>query len=85
MSNRADIGKDALIEKGWWRSHQWLVWRRLSQLSVLGLFLLGPWFGLWIIKGNIASSLILETVPLTDPYLLIQVLLYFQHSFLHTL
>ena len=75
MGKKAAIGQDALLEKGWWKSHQWLVWRRVSQLSVLALFLIGPWFGVWVIKGNIASSLILDTVPLTDPYLLIQVLL----------
>ena len=75
MEKRVPLGQEALVTKGWWKSHQWLVLRRLSQLSVLALFLLGPWFGVWVIKGNIASSLILDTVPLTDPYLLIQVLL----------
>jgi len=43
-------------------------------LSILALFLLGPWFGIWIIKGNLNSSLILDTVPLTDPYILLQTL-----------
>ncbi|MDX1823718.1 MAG: quinol dehydrogenase ferredoxin subunit NapH, partial [Thiohalomonadales bacterium] len=75
MEKRVPLGEEALVTKGWWKSHQWLVLRRISQLSVLGLFLLGPWFGIWIIKGNIASSEILETVPLTDPYLLLQVFL----------
>ena len=67
-----DIGKDAIAEKGWWAAHQWLVLRRISQLSILGLFLLGPLTGLWLIKGNLTSSLILETVPLTDPFVLLQ-------------
>jgi ferredoxin-type protein NapH len=75
MEKRVPLGQEALVTKGWWKSHQWLVLRRISQLSVLALFLLGPWFGIWIIKGNIASSEILETVPLTDPYLLLQVFL----------
>ena len=75
MEKRVPLGQEALVTKGWWKSHQWLVLRRVSQLSVLSLFLIGPWFGLWIIKGNIASSEILNTVPLTDPYLLLQVLL----------
>ena len=30
--------------------------------------------GFWILKGNLSSSLLLETVPLTDPYLLLQML-----------
>ncbi len=74
MEKRVPLGQEARVTKGWWKSHQWLLLRRLSQLSILILFLLGPWFGIWIIKGNIASSEILETVPLTDPYLLLQIL-----------
>jgi ferredoxin-type protein NapH len=66
------IGKDALETKGWWKSHQWLVLRRLSQLGLLGLFLLGPWAGIWIVKGNLSSSLTLNVLPLTDPYVLLQ-------------
>ena len=46
--------------------------RRFSQLSILALFLLGPWFGLWIVKGNLNSSLTLDVLPLTDPYVLLQ-------------
>ena len=75
MAKRVPLGQEALVTKGWWKSHQWLVLRRVSQLSILTLFLIGPWFGMWIIKGNIASSEILDTVPLTDPYLLLQVFL----------
>ena len=67
-----NIGRDAIIEKGWWQAHKWLVLRRTSQLSILGLFLLGPLAGVWLIKGNLTSSLILETVPLTDPFVLLQ-------------
>lgn len=69
------IGAEALAAKGWLRSHQWLLLRRLSQLTVLVLFLLGPWFGWWIVKGNLASSLTLGVLPLTDPYVLLQSLL----------
>ncbi|WP_342591003.1 4Fe-4S binding protein [Isorropodon fossajaponicum symbiont] len=36
------------------------------------LFLLGPWFDVWIVKGNLSSSLTLNIVPLTDPYVLLQ-------------
>ena len=75
MEKRVPLGQEALLTKGWWNSHQWLMLRRISQLSVLSLFLIGPWFGIWIIKGNIASSEILDTVPLTDPLLLLQVLM----------
>ncbi|MFO1220644.1 MAG: quinol dehydrogenase ferredoxin subunit NapH [Burkholderiaceae bacterium] len=68
------VGVDALAAKGWWRGWRWLVLRRAVQLAVLALFLVGPWFGLWIVKGNLASSLTLGVLPLTDPYVLLQTL-----------
>ncbi len=64
----------AVAEKGWWLAHRYLLLRRLSQLAVLGLFLLGPLAGIWIIKGNLSGSLLLEVIPLTDPLVLAQVL-----------
>lgn len=69
------VGAQAVAEKGWIKSHKWLVLRRLSQLTVLGLFLSGPWLGIWIAKGNLASSLTLDVLPLTDPHVLLQALL----------
>ena len=51
---------------------RWLVLRRLAQISILLLFLAGPWFGLWIVKGNLSSSLTLGVLPLTDPLLVAQ-------------
>lgn len=68
------IGVEAVAVKGWLRAHQWLLLRRISQLVILGLFLLGPWFGVWIVKGNLTSSLTLNTLPLTDPFVLLQTL-----------
>jgi ferredoxin-type protein NapH len=53
-------------------AYKWLLLRRLTQLVILSLFLLGPWFGVWIVKGNLASSLTLDVLPLTDPYVLLQ-------------
>ena len=65
MANRKrDAGREALEKKGWWRSHRWLVLRRLCQFFVLGMFLSGPWFGVWILHGNYSSSLLFDTVPL---------------------
>ena len=34
--------------------------------------MLGPWFDIWIIKGNLSSSLTLDVLPLTDPFIAIQ-------------
>jgi ferredoxin-type protein NapH len=71
---RTRPGKAAVAEKGWLGAHRWLVLRRVSQFSVLALFLLGPLAGVWIVKGNLASSLLLDTVPMTDPFVFLQVL-----------
>lgn len=67
-------GRDAVRDKGWLRAHRWLLLRRLSQAAILGLFLLGPLAGLWVVKGNLSSSLTLGVLPLTDPFVLAQVL-----------
>ncbi len=58
--------------RGWWKSHRFLLLRRTSQLLVLALFLAGPLAGLWILRGNLAASRLLDTVPLADPFILLQ-------------
>lgn len=68
-------GLEAVQTKGWLQAHKFLVLRRLSQLTVLALFLAGPWFGWWIVKGNLASSVTLGVLPLSDPLVLLQELL----------
>lgn len=65
-------GADRIADAGWVKANQWLLLRRFSQISIIGLFLLGPLAGIWIVKGNLASSLTLEVLALTDPYVLLQ-------------
>ncbi len=65
-------GQEAIEEKGWLIAHKWLILRRLSQFSILGLFLLGPLAGIWIVKGNLNYSYTLDLLPLTDPYVALQ-------------
>jgi ferredoxin-type protein NapH len=72
MNRAKRIGELAIAHKGWWAGNKWLLLRRSSQLSILGLFLLGPWAGIWVVKGNLNSSLTLDILPLTDPYVLLQ-------------
>lgn len=67
-------GAAALRRHGWWLAHRFLLLRRTSQLGILLLFVLGPWAGLWLVKGNLSSSLTLGVLPLTDPFVLAQVL-----------
>ena len=65
-------GAESVRVHGWWYAHRYLIMRRASQLLILGLFLAGPWFGAWIAKGNLASSLTLDLLPLSDPLVLLQ-------------
>lgn len=69
------IGAEAVVEKGWLTAHKWLILRRLSQIGIIALFLVGPLAGVWIVKGNLSYSLTLGVLPLTDPYVLVQSLL----------
>lgn len=73
-TSSARVGEEAVRTKGWWRSHQWLVLRRLSQVLILALFLLGPLTGVWVIKGTLSSSMTLGVLPLTDPLTFLQML-----------
>ena len=65
-------GAEAIERKGWFGAHRFLVLRRLTQLGILGLFLAGPWLGVWIVEGNLASSLTLDVLPLSDPLVLLK-------------
>ncbi|TXI77887.1 MAG: quinol dehydrogenase ferredoxin subunit NapH [Dokdonella sp.] len=70
--NTQRAGAEAMASKGRLAANQWLLARRLIQVVILGLFLLGPVAGIWLVKGNLAYSLTLDTLPLTDPYVLLQ-------------
>ena len=72
MKRERRPGAEAMAQKGWLGANKWLLARRVTQLSILGLFLLGPWFGIWLVKGNLNSSLVLNTLPLTDPFVFLQ-------------
>ena len=69
------LGHEAIAAKGWLSAHKYLLLRRASQVFFLVLFLLGPWFGLWIVQGTLAGSLTLGVLPLTDPFVLLQSLI----------
>ncbi len=69
---RRSTGGAVSATRSRWRAQRWLLLRRLSQTAIFGLFLLGPLAGIWIVKGNLASSLTLDTLPLSDPYVLLQ-------------
>ena len=61
-----------LIKRSLLRRNKWLIARRLSQFALFIVFLLGPWCGIWWVKGNLASSITLNTLSLSDPFIFIQ-------------
>ncbi|ENM4034099.1 quinol dehydrogenase ferredoxin subunit NapH [Vibrio parahaemolyticus] len=67
-----NAGKEAIEKLGWWRAHRFLVLRRLCQLTVIALFMAGPTLG--VLTGNLSSSMLLDTVPLSDPLIVLQAL-----------
>lgn len=69
---RMPVGLEARQKKGWIGANRYLLLRRTSQLLFLMLFLLGPWFGIWIVQGTLAGSLTLGVLPLTDPFIALQ-------------
>lgn len=68
-------GAASAVRRGWFAAHRFLLLRRLSQIGFLALFVSGPWFGVWIAKGTLASSVTLNVLPLTDPLVALQSLL----------
>ncbi|EGR1562273.1 quinol dehydrogenase ferredoxin subunit NapH [Vibrio alginolyticus] len=67
-----NAGKEALEKLGWWRAHRFLILRRLCQFTIITLFMAGPTLG--ILTGNLSSSMLLDTVPLSDPLIVLQAL-----------
>lgn len=66
-----DAGREAREKLGWWHAHRFLILRRLAQFSIIGLFLLSPTVN--ILKGNLSSSMLFDTIPLTDPLIFLQI------------
>lgn len=76
VTARQQPGRDAIARRGWLAAHKWLLLRRTSQLSLLALFIAGPALfaasGVWVLKGNLAGSLLFDTVPMTDWFVALQ-------------
>ncbi|EPD5572549.1 quinol dehydrogenase ferredoxin subunit NapH [Vibrio parahaemolyticus] len=67
-----NAGKEAVEKLGWWHAHRFLILRRLCQLAIIALFMAGPTLG--VLTGNLSSSMLLDTVPLSDPLIVLQAL-----------
>ncbi|MFH4528747.1 quinol dehydrogenase ferredoxin subunit NapH [Vibrio diabolicus] len=67
-----NAGKEAVEKLGWWCAHRFLILRRLCQLTIIALFMAGPTLG--ALTGNLSSSMLFDTVPLSDPLIVLQAL-----------
>ena len=54
---------------------KFLILRRITQISILVLFILGNVYGVKILSGNLSSSLLFGQIPLSDPFAVLQILL----------
>lgn len=68
----SDARSYAATRRGWLFAHRFWLLRRATQIFVLAIFLVGPWLGVWIARGNFASSEILGVLPLSDPFIFVQ-------------
>lgn len=69
-----DAGIEARQKLGWWHAHRFLILRRLTQLSIILMFLSGPLWNTWILKGNYSGSLLFDSIPMTDPLMTAEML-----------
>mgnify|MGYP000907994391 FL=1 len=69
-----DAGIEARQKLGWWHAYRFLILRRLTQLSIIFMFLSGPLWNTWILKGNYSGSLLFDSIPMTDPLMTAEML-----------
>ena len=69
-----DAGIEARQKLGWWHAYRFLILRRLTQLSIILMFLSGPLWNTWILKGNYSGSLLFDSIPMTDPLMTAEML-----------
>ena len=55
------------------REYKFLVLRRISQISIMLLFVSGNLLGWHILRGNLSTSKVLNALPLADPYAVLQI------------
>ena len=58
--------------KNIYKKYRFLIARRITQISVMVLYVIANVYGINFLTGNLSSSLLLNTVPLSDPYAVLQ-------------
>ena len=55
------------------KNYRYLILRRLTQITLLVLYVGANAWGWKMLRGNLSTSSILGTIPLSDPYAVIQI------------
>lgn len=58
-----------------WKKYRFLLLRRVVQISILFLYIAGNIWAWNFLKGNLSSSLVLDKIPLADPFAVLQMFL----------
>lgn len=56
----------------WLQKHRYLMSRRFTQLGVLALYFAANHYGFQVLTGNLSSSLLMKSIPLADPFAVLQ-------------
>ena len=56
------------------KKYKFLIARRFTQISIMLLYVIANVYGINILMGNLSSSLLFKTIPLSDPYAVAQML-----------
>jgi ferredoxin-type protein NapH len=54
--------------------YKYMALRRISQATIMLLFVAGNILGWHVLRGNLSTSRILDTIPLADPFAVLQIL-----------
>ena len=57
-----------------YKKYRFLIARRITQISIMVLYVIANVYGVNILMGNLSSSLLLNAIPLSDPYAVMQML-----------
>jgi len=58
--------------KTWLIQHRFLIARRIVQISIMALFIVSNIYGVKLLNGNLSASIIAGTIPLADPFAILQ-------------
>lgn len=72
MAHRAPASRPRASLLRGLRRQRWLLARRGVQIGLLLAFLAGPWWGVHLVHGTLASSEWFGALALTDPFVLLQ-------------